>query len=72
MNVRQVVAVAMDTERAAEAAINEGRVAVVERVAAAMMQGRPAAREEEREVFLRNDRHSIIENITCNIRSNYQ
>ena len=62
----------MDTGRATEAAINEGRATVVEQVAEAMMRGQPAVREEEREVFLRNDRHSIIENITCNIRSNYQ
>ena len=41
----------MDTGQAAEAAINEGRAAVVERVAAAMMRGRPAAKEEEREIF---------------------
>ena len=50
-NAGQVGAVAMDTVRAAAAAMNTGRRAVVERVAATMMQGGPAAKEEEREVF---------------------
>ena len=51
MNAGRVGAVAIDTVRAAAAAMNAGRGAVVERVAAAMMRGAHAAREEEREVF---------------------
>ena len=48
MNAGQVVAVVMDTRRAAVAAMNAGQAAVVKRVAAAIMRGRRAASEKER------------------------
>ena len=60
MNAGRVGAVAMDTVRAAAAAMNAGRGAVVERVAAAMMRGGPTVKEEEREVFPHKSRGRLI------------
>ena len=51
MNAIRAAAATMNAGQVAVMAKNAGRAAVVERLAVAMMRGRQAAREEEREVF---------------------